>query len=364
MWLITTTTILIALYIILIRIFKAGWKNMDDFHPHRRIVESDIKVSVVVACKNEEKSLPHLIQGLRNQSYKDFELILVNDHSTDHTAQIMQESLSRFENAVYIESDGQGKKAAIAKGIKQASGELIITTDADCSPKKTWIQTIVDFQIQNPSHLIICPVKLSGRKGIFSHLQQFEFTSLTASGAGAAGAQMPIMCNAANLAFPKEAWLKSQKDLKMEEQSGDDMFLLQSIKKRGGIIRFLRSKEAFVETEPAKNLKAFVRQRRRWAGKSTAYTDWHLIFTACVVFGVCLAQLLLLIFSFFNILYLYIFLLFFVLKYWVDTQFLNEVSDFYSLKSVEFYSFCLSVIYPFYIVFTAISAIVFKPKKW
>ena len=364
MLLISLSSIFVALYIILIRIFKVGWKSIDVFQPDFFLPEEKLKVSVIVSCKNEEKSLPHLISALKNQTYPDFELILINDHSTDRTEEIMRENLHFFENAICIQAEGCGKKRAIAEGILRSSGDLIITTDADCIPALTWIEIIVTFQVAYPSHLVICPVKLSDEKAFFARLQQLEFVSLVASGAGAVGAQMPILCNAANLAFTKEAWLKSQKDLKLEEQSGDDIFLLQSIKKQNGIVRFLRSEKAFVETESTENLTAFIHQRRRWAGKSTAYTNWQLIFTACIVFGVCAFQLLLLAFSFFNVFYLYFFLFFFALKYWADERFLSDVSGFFSLKSVPFYSFCLSVVYPLYIVFTAVSALFFKPKAW
>ena len=361
---ITFSAIFTALYLILIRIFRIGWNSIAVFRPEKSFFEQKNKISVVVACKNEEKNLPNLINALKSQTYQDFELIFVNDHSTDQTEEIIRQNLAFFSNAVCIHSQGKGKKSALAEGVLCASGSLIVSTDADCKPARTWIETIAKFQAEFSADLIVCPVKLSDENGFFARLQQIEFTALTASSAGAVGAQTPIMCNGANLAFTKDAWLESRADLKPEEQSGDDIFLLQSIKKRGGTIHFLRSKRAFVETEPAKNLRTFFRQRRRWAGKSTAYTDWQAIAVACIVFGVCLAQLLLLVFSFFNVLYLYFFLLFFALKCWTDAKFLHLVSDFYSLKWVFFYSLCLSVVYPFYIVFTAVSSLFFKPKKW
>ena len=361
---ITTAAILTAFYLILIRTFVIGWKNIVVFRPKKTNFGKKERISVLIACKNEEKTLPNLINALKAQTYQDFELILINDHSTDRTEEIIWQNLIFFQNVVCINSQGKGKKSALAEGIERASGSLIITTDADCTPKKTWIETIANFQAEFSADLIVCPIKLSDEKGFFARLQQVEFTALTASSAGAVGAQMPIMCNGANLAFTKNAWLESRADLKPEEPSGDDIFLLQSVKKRGGTICFLRSGKAFVETKPAENLSAFIRQRRRWAGKSTAYTDWHAIAVACVVFGVCLTQLLLLAFSFTNELYLFFFLLFFALKFWADTKFLHLVSDFYSLKSVFFYSLCLSVIYPFYVVFTAVSAVFFKPKRW
>ncbi len=365
MWLTIPATILVAFYIMLIRIFRTGWKGMDYFQPRLSDMDyEEIQVSVIVTCKNEEQHLPELIKKLQAQSYQKFELVLVNDHSEDRTVAIMQQASALFSSFIYVEAKAQGKKKALAEGINACSGNLIIITDADCQPPKRWIETIIKFQTESPSDLIICPVKLKGEKKVFSILQQFEFTSLVASGAGAAGAHFPILCNAANLAFTKKAWIESIKDLKNEEQSGDDIFLLQSIKKRKGIIRFLKSTQAFTVTEPAPNLKAFFRQRRRWAGKSTAYSDPQLIFTACTVLGISLTQLALLIGGCFNILYLYLYLFFFLIKYWTDLRFLSEVSDFFSLPSVPVYSFLLSAIYPFYIALTGISALLFKPKKW
>lgn len=361
---ITFSAIFTALYLILIRIFRIGWQNIAVFRPNYTTLKNTEKISVIVACKNEEKNLPVLINALKAQTYQNFELIFVNDHSTDQTEEIIEKNLTFFSNAICIDSQGNGKKSALAEGILRASGSLIITTDADCKPAKTWIETIAQFQTEFPSDLIVCPVKLSDESGFFARLQQVEFTALAASTVGAIGAQMPIMCNGANLAFTKSAWLESRADLKPDEQSGDDIFLLQSIKKRGGVIRFLRSKRAFVETKSAENLRTFVRQRRRWAGKSTAYTDWQLIAVACLIFGICLSQLLLLVFSFFSPIYWYFFLLFFALKCWTDIKFLQLASDFYPMKSTVFYSLCLSTIYPFYVVFTAISALFFKPKKW
>ncbi len=113
---ITITTIIITLYIILIRIFRTGWKSIEVFYPKDFTSGNEISISVIVACKNEEKTLPHLIQSLQNQSFKSFELILVNDHSTDSTQKIIEESFGDFQNAIYINSEGNGKKLLYPKG--------------------------------------------------------------------------------------------------------------------------------------------------------------------------------------------------------------------------------------------------------
>jgi cellulose synthase/poly-beta-1,6-N-acetylglucosamine synthase-like glycosyltransferase len=363
MWLLYISIFICLLYLILVAAFTIGWKRIPLFEPNKNeLIQSN--VTVVVASKNEEEFLPRLLSCLSSQSYLNFELVLVNDHSADNTGLIMENAKSIFRDIQLINAIGFGKKNALKEGILNSRNDLIITTDADCSPVPNWIETIVRFSINFPTDLIICPVKLSDKGTFFSRLQALEFTSLVASGAGAAGAGMPIMCNGANLAFTKKAWLESQNDLHAEDQSGDDVFLLQSIQKRGGVVRFLKSESALVVTEPSASVSSFFKQRRRWASKAPSYTDWHIIYTAIVVLLTNVLLLLLLGLSFLNPNYFILLIFIFGLKYFSDTFFLLNVSLFFKLKEVVFLSFLLSVYYPFYIVSVGLSSIAFKSKKW
>jgi len=340
-----------------------GWTKIPVFDPTADEF-IPVSLSVVVACRNEEVHLPRLLKSLVQQSYQHFELILINDHSTDTTAELLAE-VSGFLNPVTcIHASKNGKKNALREGILRAKGDLIVTTDADCIPATTWLETILRFQEFSPSDLIICPVKMTNNSSVFSRLQALEFTALIASGAGASGAGMPILCNGANLAFSKVAWLKSQADLHMEEQSGDDIFLLQSIKKRGGVIRFLKSESAFVTTGSSETLTEFYNQRRRWASKSPSYTDWHTIATACVVFCISLLPFFLLIMAAFGMTCWYMLLFVFGFKYLLDTFFLASVRSFFQLRSIWTIALLLSFIYPFYVVFVGVSALLFKPTRW
>jgi len=352
--------IVLSAYLILIVTFTIGWKRIPYFE-QKENSNPMLNISVVVACRNEEQNLYQLLAALKNQTTSAFELVLVNDHSTDNTRKVMESVKSDFADIVILDAEGSGKKQALKQGILSAKGDLIITTDADCIPVSTWIETIGDFQLEFPSDLIICPVSMSGENTTFDTLQQFEFTTLVASGAGAAGVNMPIMCNGANLAFTKDAWLNSQHDLHDEQISGDDMFLLLSIKKRRGVIRFLKSSEAFVYTSTAPTLKSFIRQRQRWTSKSTVYTDWQVIFTACTVFLVSLIQIALLAFAIYDLSYLYLFVVVFVVKYLADLLLLSKVSGFFELKHTIVNAFMLSLLYPFYIVVVAITGLISKP---
>jgi cellulose synthase/poly-beta-1,6-N-acetylglucosamine synthase-like glycosyltransferase len=351
------------LYFIILLIFYLGWKRVFSFEP-KGIDSTDTMISIVVACKNEQKTILSLIGCVAQQSYLNYELILVNDHSTDLTRSVIKNAQTSLPNIVLIDATKHGKKNALKEGILRAKANLIVTTDADCMPSYHWLEAIVTFQNRYPSDLIICPVGLSDKNSLFSRLQALEFSSLVGAAAGSAGAGMPILCNGANLAFEKRMWLKTQNDLHEEEQSGDDMFFLESVKKQGGKIRFLKSEAAFVKTKPPRTLKEFLYQRRRWAGKSKIYTDWQIILTAFVVLAISAFGLIFLVMSYFDPIYLIGYASIFVFKYSIDTRFLYLVRRFFQLDNIWLYALLLSVIYPFYIVFVAITSLVFKPKRW
>ena len=364
MWWIYFSILLISiLYFCLVLVFFTGWTRIKVFVPKGdELIKT--KISVIVVCKNEEGNVRQLFSCMAQQSYQNYELIVVNDHSEDATKNYIKSAQQAYPKIQLIDAIGFGKKNGLKEGIQFATGELIITTDADCLPSFHWVESIACFYMKYQSDLIICPVRMSGKNNLFTNLQILEFTSLIASGAGASGVGMPVLCNGANLAFTKKSWIKSLIGLHEEEMSGDDMFLMESIKKNRGHIRFLKSESAFVFTKPAGTLFEFIKQRRRWTSKSLAYTDWQLILTSCLVFFANLGLLILLSLSFFSPIALFLFLIIFLLKYGVDTLFLSSVNSFFQFSNLWIYSFLLSIVYPFYIVLIPVSSFLFKPVKW
>lgn len=217
---------------------------------------------------------------------------------------------------------------------------------------------------RHPTDLLIGPVNTHTPNSFREKLQQLEFVTLVASGAGAAGAGLPIMCNGANLAFTKKAWFESRTDLHEEQISGDDVFLLLSIKKRKGTIRFLKSEKAMVTTAVAPDLKSFVRQRMRWTSKAPAYTDFHLLLTALSVFGISVVQLALLFLSFLSVQYFIGFLTVFCIKLLIDFIFCMKIKDFFSLQLSPQLLLSLSFLYPFYITTVVVLTATSRKKKW
>lgn len=351
------------LYLLLIFVFVNGWKNIPDKTNTLLHKNDSIALSVIVPYRNEADNLPHLLQALKHQTFQNFELVLVDDHSTDNSAEIIKAYEHDFGKLITLKSDKEGKKNALTEGILASSGNLIVSTDADCLPVERWLERIVSFQSENDADLIIGAVNMNAGNTVFQRLQQLEFVSLIASGAGAAGAKMPIMCNGANLVFKKNVWLKNKDKLHNELISGDDVFLLHQIKKQKGKILFLKSQNAIVYTNAVPSLRAFFKQRRRWASKSTSYSDWQTILVALVVFCFSFLQFLFFVVSLFLPTYWLVFLFLFLFKWALDYRFLSTVKDFFHLETLASTTFVLSLLYPFYIVITAVFSF-FPQKKW
>jgi cellulose synthase/poly-beta-1,6-N-acetylglucosamine synthase-like glycosyltransferase len=314
-------------------------------------------VSVIVPCHNEEDNIENLLRSLSHQNYPAdlFEVIVVNDNSTDKTFEIA----SRFtgiQNIRIINNEEEGKKPAIRTGISVCPGDLIITTDADCMMGENWIRTIASFYKENKPDMIICPVQLETGHGFFHRFQEIEFLSLQGITAGSALQGKAIMCNGANLAFSKDMYLRHTSELHDEINSGDDIFLLHSLKReKNSKILWLESKEATVTTGASVSLSSFIKQRKRWISKSSAYTDRDTIVTGMATFSIVLLQILLLVGSVFNHSLLWAFLLVFLLKSLPDFLIIRNTALRYGKTKLLRWFLPSQIIYPFYVMMVVIS---------
>lgn len=345
----------LCIYACLISWFIVGWRKTKEFIEDEN-TDKNSKATIVVACKNEAQKLPHLLQALANQSNQNFQLILVDDNSTDNSFEIMQLS-KEFSDMLILKSTGIGKKQALKTGIEQASNELIITTDADCLPVSTWLQSIYAFHNQYNPDLIIGPVEIKSPTTFFESLQQLEFQTLIASGAGAAGNNQAIMCNGANLAFHKSDWLAHYNAIKPHLQSGDDVFLLHTLKHEGRNIQFLKSKKAMVFTSACSTLKQFYKQRKRWASKAPSYSDTTTIIVALIILGVNSMLFFLAIASIINHNYIVYLLVSVSTKFLIDWYFIGQTNHIFENKKTVRSIVALTVVYPLYIVISAFAGI-------
>jgi glycosyltransferase involved in cell wall biosynthesis len=90
-----------------------------------------MKLSVVIPCYNEEKTVAEIIRAVRSSPYEDKEIIVVDDCSTDGTRRILETELRGLIDLVLYHEINQGKGAALRTGIKAAKGDLVIIQDSD-----------------------------------------------------------------------------------------------------------------------------------------------------------------------------------------------------------------------------------------
>ena len=97
------------------------------------------RVSVVVACCNGERTLRVCLDSLLHLKYPNYEVILVDDGSTDSTPTIAQE----FPRVRYLRQSNWGLSVARNTGIAAATGEIVAFTDADCRPDEDWLDYLI-----------------------------------------------------------------------------------------------------------------------------------------------------------------------------------------------------------------------------
>ena len=358
-----------ALYLICIAAFTFGLFNLKErFHSINK--NNLVKVSVLIAARNEEKNIEKLLESLKKQSFPKelFEVIIVNDHSTDNTDEIINDFINKNKelDVKLLKAEKTGKKHAISQALHSAINELIIVTDADCVLNDLWIESIVGFYQEEKCKMILAPVLLSPAENLFEKMQVLEHLSLIGSTAGSASIGFPVMCNGANMAYERKAALEVEKFRKdFDIPSGDDMFLLEQFVKCYGHnnVKFLLSKSAVVKTKTCKTIKDFFRQRRRWVSKTKSYTSWKVIVTALIVLFFNLSIISLLVSSFFVPALWSIYILLTLLKFFIDLPLLKNITNFMNQGSLLKWVLPLEIIYPFYVVFTALSGTIFTKLK-
>ena len=353
---ISISILVFLLYTATIFSFAIGWLRIKKF-----CTKPDFDkpiVSIVIACRNEEKNITGLLDSLEKQNYSkaNTEIIIVDDHSEDETVKILQRQSNLSIKLLHLPNEVAGKKEALRYGINLAQSEIILTTDADCAMKENWITSMVSYYVQYKPKLLVAPVILSETRNIFQKFQSLEFLSLISSGAGAIGIGKPIMCNGANLLFEKSMYQHAL--LENNYVSGDDIFLLLQIKKQyPKSIHFIKSTDSIVYTKPAISLQEFFEQRIRWASKSKAYRDIDIVFVAVIVALVNYILTFSLLASVFYKHIFYYYLFFLVIKSVIDLSLLYPFNYFFKRHRLMWLFIPLQIIYPFYITDTSIAGL-------
>lgn len=240
-----------------------------------RFQDATPEISIVVPFRNEAGHLPRLLDWLLGQEYAgNSEVLLIDDHSQDDSAEICRNFIARNQARGWqlLQAEGEGKKAALSTGIRAARFPWILSTDADCSGTPHWLQCMAAAGSEG-TNMVSGPVRFRSASAWMLEFQQVESAGLIAIGACSLHAGMPTMCNGANLLFRKSAW-EAVNGYAAHEQlaSGDDELLMHALDRRfPGSIVFQRAADACVETAAQTDWKQFMEQRKRWLSKGNAH---------------------------------------------------------------------------------------------
>lgn len=255
------------IYFLLVFWLVMAWRRLTS-RKTPPFVTDQVLVSIIIPVRNEEETIHDLLIDILKQSYKNFEVIVVNDHSDDRTEGVVIPFTMRDRRFRILQNSGQGKKSALTRGILASKGEIIITTDGDCRVGGDWLHGMLNAFQNSNTQLVFGSVRLL-QDSFFSNLQALEFVSLIGTAAASASKGLPTMCNGANLAFRKSAFIEVEGySGNFHIPSGDDEFLMRKVFSRFPEgISFSSISDTIVTTKAAKDGRAFFHQRIRWAGK-------------------------------------------------------------------------------------------------
>lgn len=223
------------------------------------------ELTLLIPFRNEEENLPPIFNSLNKQIELPFEIIFIDDHSEDDSAEMVKTFCREHAAArlLSLPEISTGKKQALEYGVNSSNGRFILTMDADVTFKENYFLSLSGLPVAD---LWILPVVMKESKTSwlyhFEHLFFNAFNFLLSP-------VYPLSASGANLLFDK-----TKVDYQVQNQehsniaSGDDYFLLKHIRDNGGDIFISNQAELLVETDSPASFKEYLSQRTRWISKA------------------------------------------------------------------------------------------------
>jgi len=283
---------LVALvYGLLLLLYRRGWRRQAESAAASGFCPGTM-ISIIIPARNEAQAIGACIRSIQMQQYPPhlYEVIVVDDYSEDDTAAVVaafdDPRIRCIRLADYLapgEAVVSYKKKALAAGIAQGRGALIVTTDADCVAQADWLRNIAALYEQQQPVMIIAPVDFTSDGSAVQLFQSLDFMTMQGITVAAYRLRLGSMSNGANLAFSRAAFAQVGGYAGTEHLASGDDYLL-TVKMQAafpGRVACLKSRAAIVKTTPQPGWRSFLQQRIRWASKSGKYKDTRL--TLCLL---------------------------------------------------------------------------------
>jgi poly-beta-1,6-N-acetyl-D-glucosamine synthase len=359
-------------------IYWAGWRNLEGWNLSEQFQPS-IFISIIIPARNEAENISRCLESILSVNYPKYlyEIIVIDDHSTDETALIVTNFIKKNTNINLIcldlipqlqnpQTPQSPKKTAIETAMKYAKGTHIITTDADCIVQSDWLRLIASAFQGNEVKMVAASVAFYQEKNLLQRFQGLDFVGMMGiTGAGIHwGFQR--MGNGANLAYTKAVFEEVNGfEGVTDRASGDDMYLLQKVAHlypKG--VFFLKNKNATVFTEAKSDLHSFIQQRIRWGSKNAAYPEkWVTILLAAVFFFCWTLVINAVLIPFFSwTIWLFLFQL--IAKMAIDFLFLREMSLFFNKQNLLKWFLPSCFMHIAYIAWVGLASQLVKNYEW
>lgn len=255
---------------------RVGFVRSSNFIP-----EGLPPASVIICAHNEAENLKRFLKVVLIQQYPQFEVILVNDASTDNTIDVMVDYYTRNTNVriMNITADEKkgyaGKKYALMKGVELARFDTIVLTDADCRPATThWLSHMVGAYMGGTG-IVLGYSPFEKGKGLLNKFIRYENVVTAMQYLGFAKAGLPYMGVGRNLSYKKELFnttgaLQKHKDL----PTGDDDLFVNAVAK-GSNTEICLNKNAFTYTQAPETFAEWLNKKRRHLRSGFKYKFHH-----------------------------------------------------------------------------------------
>jgi cellulose synthase/poly-beta-1,6-N-acetylglucosamine synthase-like glycosyltransferase len=248
--------------------FYCGYFSRLAFYKKKEFTPNTPPASIIICARNEDDNLSEFLPRIFEQDYPEFEVVVVNDCSFDLTGDVLKEFAKKHSNLkiVTIKEDeyySHGKKIALMMGIKGATHEHLLLTDADCQPNSNqWLRNMVQH-FTGETEIVLGYGAYEKQKGFLNKIIRFDTFMIALQYLSFALAHKTYMGTGRNLAYKKSLFFKMKGFASHYhiESGDDDLFVNEAANKNNSKIEI--DIDTHTVSKVKKTFRNWFRQKRR-----------------------------------------------------------------------------------------------------
>ncbi|RKR85240.1 cellulose synthase/poly-beta-1,6-N-acetylglucosamine synthase-like glycosyltransferase [Mucilaginibacter gracilis] len=258
----------------------ANHRRLASYKPSGDAPVSNLPISVIISARNEHDNLKNNLPIILDQDYPDYEVVVVNDCSSDMSDYLLLEYEKQYPKLKVVTVTEHprfktGKKFALTMGIKAAKNEHLLFTDADCEPVSgRWIARMAD-KFKGKTAIVLGYSPYKRQRGLLNLFIRFETLKTAINYLSAALNGEAYMGIGRNMAYTKTLFFANKGfAAHMHVMAGDDdLFVNQNATSQNVDIEIHR--DAHILSSPKETFRSYYRQKKRHMGVGKLYKNKH-----------------------------------------------------------------------------------------